>query len=93
MRRAVFLLGLLLVGCPSTPLPDTGSDCLDPEMVGETCYTCASSPACVWCASAEPAERGCRPRAEPGACEGARVRISDRCNALTPPLDRQPSGD
>lgn len=86
------LLAILLLGCSGArPEPLTGSECSTDGDVGETCWTCASDPACAWCPSTDPNVRGCYDRTGPFLCgEGAPViRVSDRCNDLPEGTDRR----
>lgn len=86
---AIITLALtLLPGCGSDPHPPTGSACFDDQDIAQNCYTCASTPACHWCASTDATRRGCYPRTDPLDCGGEVVRISDLCNDLGEGLDR-----
>lgn len=79
---------LVLAGCPSTPVPPTSRSCFDDQDIRLSCSTCASTPACAWCASPDGNRRGCYPRDEPFDCDGQVVRVSDLCSELEDGLHR-----
>jgi hypothetical protein len=89
MSKLYYTVAVLLLACGSTgPTPPTGAQCSTSRDIRETCWTCASEPACAWWASEDADIRGCRARTDSPPEAATVVRVSDDCNDLAPGTDR-----
>lgn len=84
MKKILFLLPfVLLAGCPP-PQPIMGARCATDDDIRANCGLCASARACGWCATDDPAQRGCYDRSRPFTCDGVAVSTLEGCELVTP---------
>lgn len=80
---AVVALSVMLCGCPP-PEPIRAHRCATDDNVRGNCGLCASARVCAWCATDDPAQRGCYDRSQPFECRGVVVRTLEGCEAVPP---------
>lgn len=87
MRRYALpaLVMITLSGCPA-PVPIRGNRCATDDNIRANCGLCSSARVCAWCASSDPAVRGCfdRSQATP-PCPGGTVVLTLEACELVPP--------
>jgi uncharacterized protein YceK len=76
-----FAIVLTLSGCPA-PEPIRAHRCATDDNIRANCGLCSSAQVCAWCASSDPAQRGCYDRSRPFTCDGVVVRVLEGCEMV-----------